>query len=505
MFKFGDMMKKPFILAICGLMVFFVSGSCAEDEEPASLPVQQEVLSLQDCIDIAFENNLLLEIEAQKIKLAELKLGISYRDFFPQVKLKCYENKGALNELAWKGKYYHIEGRQPIFHGGEIFYSNRQAKEFLAAAVAESRRIEDDIVYKVSEEYFKLLTVKERLNQSEKTKDEVSSFFENIKKGHSEGIIAKIDLFGVEYYYTEIAHSALMTLKDLKETEYDLKAIMNIDAKEEIEVQKYDLNFENLEVDGRMDPLTLINSLPFSIPELSECMETAFNNRQEIVEFNHKLKAESYRVKVEKAKNYPYVDLVGSVGKAGEAYEIDRFKTSDEWFVGIELKWNFGGSTASYSFNEAKSAPRISTIQSTRSRGHRAEVGVLDNLKVFSDRKEAEISEIKRRYQLDEAVKKIYKETTSAYYNLCRAVVNVVLGSAGLKYKEQAYEITEFRYKQNQIRASDLMEKKIELYSAKIKQKQSVSEYFTSIAYLNRAVGKTNYLNLLELIKGGVN
>lgn len=504
MSKFGDIMKKPFILAICGLIVLFVSVSCA-DEEPSSFAPRQEVLSLHDCIDIAAENNLLLEIEAQKIKLAELKLGISYRDFFPQIKLKCSENEGELNELDWKGKYYHIEGRQPVFHGGEIFYSNRQAKEFLAAAVAESRRIEADIVYKVSEEYFKFLARTEMLNQSEKTKDEVSSFLGNIKRGYDEGIIAKIDLFGVEYYYNEIAHLALMTLKDLKETEYDLKAIMNIDAKEEIEIRQYVLNFKNPVLGDKVEPVNLINSLPFNIPELSDCMETAFNNRQEIVEFNHRLKAESYRVKVEKAKNYPYVDLVGSIGKAGEAYEINRFKTSDEWFVGIELKWNFGGSMVSYSFNEAKNAPRISTIQSTGSRGHRAEVGILDNLKIFSDRKEAEISEIERRYELDEVVKRIYKETTSAYYNLCRAAANVVLGSTGLKYKEQSYEIAEFRYKQNQIGASDLIEKKIELNSAKIKQKQSVSEYFTSVAYLNRAVGKTNYLNLLELIKGEVN
>ncbi len=457
-------------------------------------------LSLEKCIDTAIKNNLELEIEYKKVKLAETRLGISYREFFPDVKLKASETLGELSAGDFEGRSFRMEGRQPLYHGGEIFASNQQAREVLKSSVAASRRIEEEIIFTVREAYFRLLGKKSILKQLQMDKMEAADFLKKIQEGVKDGVVAQIELLGVEYHLNQITNLYYSAIKDFKEAEYDLKAAMNVDAKEDVGILNYDLDIFDFS-SQIFEVKQALQTIPQQIPALAASMETAFNQRDEILELRHKFNAEKYHVKVEKAKDYPSVDLVGNYGQAAEAFKQDKFDLDDEWLLGVELKWVFGGNTATYSYNQSKDAPKINTFESTKLQRHNLEFGVLDNLKVFSDQQEAGVQKLEAERDLEEKVKKIYKEVTTAYYDLYRSLSKVVLNAAGVNHQKRSYEILEFRYKNREIEPSALMEKRVELSQTVAEYEQAVTDFFIGLAKLDQAVGQDDFVQIKRFLK----
>lgn len=446
------------------------------------------VYTLTEAIATAINKSLDLEIESRRIRLAELQLQQSYRNFFPRVRLRYQEERGKISDDPYKGNSWSAEGRQPLFAGGELVFAKKQAQETLAAAVAAAKKKEDEVVFNTIKTFFEWLAyqkIEETLHDHEKT---VAAFADKQYQGWDQGLVAEVDVKGVQYYVNQFEQMIWEIRKEREEAAYDFKQAINQEARDDIDIVFH----------WPVSPWPLAQQdEPLPLPSLENFLQEAFESRAELLEFQHKYNASSYAVKVEKAEGLPRVDVVGRKGQAGEGFTNNNsFDRSEEWAIGVEISWNFGGNTLKYNYNKAKAAPQINSFESTNVEQQGVEVNILDGMDMFSDIEEATITNLEQKRELEELVKSIYKEVTTTYYELYRAWTQLQYARKGMDFERQNYHILEYRFTQNDVRSPEVMEQHIKWIESIKHYQESIAQVYISIAQMNAVVGKSSYLDL---------
>ncbi|GAG12919.1 unnamed protein product, partial [marine sediment metagenome] len=87
-----------------------------------------EKFSLRDCIGIAEESSLPLQVAREQINLSKIKVWEARRGFLPSLTLSWAETKGIQSDGKTESVEYGIEGKQPAFRSGELMYTLAQSK-----------------------------------------------------------------------------------------------------------------------------------------------------------------------------------------------------------------------------------------------------------------------------------------------------------------------------------------------------------------------------------------
>ena len=442
----------------------------------ASFAQEQRILSLEDCIQKGMANSLPLKIAVERIRLDEMNLGVSIRNLFPQIKFHYEGASGSVPAGDWIRKKYSVQGRQPVFHGGELFYSGQRDKEILAADAINRLVVEQEIVFNVTEKYYRLLTAQDVEHQAKTDKKDMEDYFAKIKQGFDKGVMANVDLVGTAFYLKQMRQQYLKYERETQEAEYELKNAMAMDPHEDIEI------------------VPLPRVLDITLPPLADCLQRAFDKRPEMMALAHELNAKEYQVKVSRAKDLPSIDMVGNLGRGGEFFKGSDPQNNSDWSLGVEVNWIIGGNTVSYKFNQDTSTPKINTFDATKEKQHVAEIGVLDNLKVYGEQQQAKIEEMEKRNDIDATMRKIYKETLNAYYQVYAQNKDAALSLAQVAYKKQLHDIARFRYQYQEVGAADVMEKKTEWALARTQYSQALGDLAVAAVLLNKAVGESDFI-----------
>ena len=154
----------------------------------ANVVTAQRLFTLQQCIDSARQHNTALQNAALEIEKAGEQRKEAYTKYFPQISatVNAYHLFDELaNTGVNRGYSGMVSASQPLYAGGQITTANRMAKVGHEIAVLQQSLKEQDVVQRVTENFWKIACLKYNLQtltaaekQVEAIRKRVSDFVE---------------------------------------------------------------------------------------------------------------------------------------------------------------------------------------------------------------------------------------------------------------------------------------------------------------------------------------
>ena len=154
----------------------------------ANVVSAQRLFTLQQCIDSARQHNTALQNAALEIEKAGEQRKEAYTKYFPQISatVNAYHLFDELANMGVNRGYSGmVSASQPLYAGGQITTANRMAKVGHEIAVLQQSLKEQDVVQRVTENYWKIASLKYNLQtltaaekQVEAIRKRVSDFVE---------------------------------------------------------------------------------------------------------------------------------------------------------------------------------------------------------------------------------------------------------------------------------------------------------------------------------------
>jgi outer membrane protein TolC len=451
---------------------------------------QVNILTLDECIDIATKNHLPLKTIKKSVKLAQWRLFESRRNLLPKVGVRMEEHTGQIGGRRFYGKSTAVDLQQTVFHGGEFMYTMMQAQTNLKIVNKEYARIKNELILQVKKGYYTLAKAKENFKLQQELSHEVSKISDMVIKQFEAGITANLELLNVNSQVNQIRFQHASAKGDIEVAELILKQAMSMDTRERIDIEaptvldKVDIDFDRVLADAMSyRPEMQINSL--------------------MIQYY------IYEQKVAKAKSWPKIDFIGSFGMAKEEYiakdaggddpatgtlAADQ-KLQQQWYAGVKCSIPLWGSTGEYAYQKEVWAPVVSAYRGTSTITNSYKFNFLDNLAQFSDKAAADVDMDKARQEFIKTKQDITLETKESCFSYEKALMQLETAINKVKYQESDLEIIRFKRQMDEAQDSNVIESMIKLAQEKFGYVQAVSDCRIAIASISKAVGLPNYFD----------
>ena len=283
-----------------------------------------KILSLDQCIALAFEKNPGLQIEQEKIVELENDYRIASAGLYPKVTASASYTRlssdriGVLPNMAYTAESLgQVKLKQLLYDGGKTGYNGRASSN---AADAQRESVEAtrlDTVYAVSQAYYRVLEARELLLVGEQARSQREAFFKLTDSYQKAGKATRIETLKAEAQLLDAERILVQVREALRISELILKKTMGIGLKAEI---------------------TIADGLPALFQEPGD--EDALF--KQTLEHNPDLKKSSYfkeqaRLSIDSASGsyFPEISAQGTYGYR----DRDVGGAGDEWTAGVVLEW----------------------------------------------------------------------------------------------------------------------------------------------------------------------
>ena len=455
----------------------------SETEAKKTPPDKNRVLTMDDCIEIAVENSNSLKIAKKQLKVAEFKILESLRKFGPSVNARFEESTGKVDNKWYGGAKMVVEGRQPVFYGGEIIFSAKQAKVNLEIVRKDYERVRNDLILQVKRAYYSLDKAKKTVRIQKNLREKTKEYSDRAKAGYEAHVIAQIEYLKLESQYNQSRFQLVSAEEDLALANLILQQAMNITDDIKI-VEVGEPNIVGIELD--------------------ECLGLAYLNRPEVIISVLTLEFIDYQRKITRAKtDWPKVDFVGSYGNAREDFVqndlpegIAPRNLGPEYYVGTKVSLPLWGSTVNYAFSKETWQPVVSTVHGTEATTHSVTASLLDGLGDVTRAKETELEFMRSEEELNKAKQDTILEVKEKFFDYRKAIVLMEVAKSKVEFQKKQVEVLNIRHSLGDTLASEVVEEMIRLAEEKYSYVQAICDYFTAIAELNKAIGINNYFKV---------
>jgi len=443
-------------------------------------------LNLKQCEDIALKMSLQLKIAENQLKLARNKLWEARRNLGPSLKLKWEESNGKIGGRRYKGRKANFEYNQPIYRGGELIALADQEAVSVQIAENDYKKIRNDILYQVEKAYYNLDKTIKLSGIQKGLHEKVLGISDYVKRSYEAGAIDKIEFLNVSAKTNQINFQYTSALSDIDIAKLILKQAMNTES--------------DFEIEPVQEPLVVKKDI-----NLEECYRVAFANRPDVRINFLMIEYYLYEKKVMKAHGLPKVDFMGSWGYSFEDYIPEdneeghySHKFLPEWYSGIKASLPIEGNTLGYSYVKETWQPQVSSYHGTVSNTSTVTLGILDNLKYYTDMAEADVGLIKSEYEYNKTKQEAMVEVQDSYFKYQKSIMQYDVAKSRLEYQSRQVDFIDLRRQLKEAPASSLIEELIKLGEEQFGMLQAVVDYMISIKALNKSVGVIDYLRLKE-------
>jgi len=436
-------------------------------ETPNPDPNPEELNSF---VGLALKNHQPTKVALQEIELAQLKMIEAKRNFLPAIKLQGYNTDGQVYKVDYEEWEAKVQIDQPIFAGGRLADTLKQAQTNLEITKKNYDRLKLDVVQKTETAYYNLIATEMHLKQQEGLLKEAEEMFEKIKKLFEIGMVIPLEVTSGQAWLEQIRFQMDSIKQDLFMAELTFQQVLNIKERPQIKTQLLEAQKLNLDLDG--------------------CLEIAMKHRPEIYLSELLVKFNNYGQKVEASKTNSFnVDLTGSYGYYEGHYKTEPWSNSSNWYGGVRVTKPFGASTLNGSYTQDKTQPRFGQTSPTESATLSAEFNLLDNFKRLSDKRRADIDLNRSLSDFNETMKTITFEVRDAFLNYQKAVLQLNTARAEMKFRRNELEVTKIRAAVGEVSLSSALSTLVNLSDTITKYIQALANYQISLANLKKATG----------------
>ena len=456
----------------------------------------RNLLSLDDCLQIAVKNNIPLQIAAKSVTLAKWRLWENRRNMLPTATITYEQYNGTIFGRKYMGRKQYIEGEQPVFHGGELYFTMKQAETNLEVVKNDYDRINNDLVLQVKKAYYSFERAGANLKIQESLASEVSRVYDMINRQYEANVTTKIEFFNVSSQASQVKYQLASAEGDVSMAELILKQAMNMETNEKIDIEpspefkKVDINFDKL-------------------------LQIAFVSRPEMKINSLLMEYYNYGKKIAVAKGWIKVDLDGMWGLAKERYrpqDLDQAypyldieaDLSQQWYAGVKASIPFWGSTAEYQLTKEQWTPVVSAYQGTEATTQSMKLKILDKLGYYSDKATADIEFDKQRQELTKIKQDITMDLKESCFNYAKAIIQLETATNKVQYQEKDLELAKLKRGMDEAQDSNVVESMIKLAQEKFGYLQALADCHISLASVDKAIGIKDYCDNGYTIHGAV-
>jgi outer membrane protein len=386
-------------------------------------PGDVKILTLDQCIELAFKNNPGLQIEKEKITELENDYTIASAGLYPKVTASAYyarvnPDRVGIQPIMQYGEESlgQVKLKQLLYDGGKTRYSGRAASKAADAQRSSTEATRLDTVYIVSQAYYRVLEARELLRVGENSRSQREAFFKLTDSYFKAGKATRIESLKAEAQLLDAERSLIQAREALRISELILKKTMGIGVDAQITI-----------ADGLPDT--------FAEPANDELLLAQMDENNPDLKKSAQFK-EQARLSIDSATGsyLPEISLQGSYGYRHRDTGQPPL-SGDEWMAGVFLDWSLfeGGTTRA---QVAKARARYREVE-WNDKAIRDQVRV-DLSQALGDIRTA-LASIRSSKRLVEAQDESYKATVEFYKRGKATYIEVLSAETDLTQANAAY------------------------------------------------------------------
>jgi outer membrane protein TolC len=467
--------------------------SLTEGEVLYKVAVSDGKITLREAIGIGLANNLEVQALKKKVEVAQAKLAEAKRALFPTISMVLEENGGKLggsednpSGRIYRGRNYKLNLTQPIFYGGELTYTLKQAETNLKGSKEEYYKAKNEYILQTKQAYYGVVKAEYNVLYQGELYERISNFYKKARQEKELKLMSEIDYLNIESKFNE-------TLLSLESSKYDLLSATL-------------LLYQTLVLDTEGYPLPLDLRIHYVKvkPDLDQVLEMALQANPNVRVKRLALESAEYGVLVYKAKKLPKVDLRGSYGMLGEVFKDSEAIEDDnhdldlekEWFLGTTISMPLGPNTVEYNRIKHKYGPTVLALHGSEDWSHKLSLSLFDKLSEITDEKSAEASVLQARSDLQKAENEVISKVREDFYNVQKALLQIEVAVSKLRYQSKQDAILLYMVKLQEASIESLLEHYTESTQHKFSFIQAVTDYNLALDGLGVSIGDPYYFEV---------
>jgi len=444
--------SKNVICALTVILLVALTGTILiAQDNPEVKTIAKRNLSLENCINIATENNHQLLIINEGLNQADAKVAEAKSRFYPAIALNLTDTRvdevssfspmpgttvqtGALN--SYKGE---LSIREAIYAGGRISAGVRTAKLGENMAFSGKNDYLRGLKFQVKKAYYDALLNEETVKVNLKSEQAMASHLDEITKQNQVGTASNYDLLRTKVQLANIRTLRIQSQSALDKSYLTLVSIMGAPLSEAKDI-------------------ALTDKLLYreKVPQLSEMEKTSFENRPDLRAAQLKIDLQTESLKMAKSEHYPSISLSFATG---EEYPSRKIMGNFKW----GSYWNISGMVSVPIFEGWRVRSRI-----------RQEMSAL---------KQIELS-------LKDLQERIRFELQQTFLSLKDALASIQSQGENVQQAEEAFRLAEIEYKNGLKTQLDLLDAQIAMDTASKNYVTALYQYNLAQANLDLVIGR---------------
>lgn len=434
-------------------------------------------VSLTQCEKTALENHSSIRLAKEEMELSVLKEQESLRAVFPSLSLKGEQTKGkgeGLKTPDFIEKNYGVQFTQPLFQGGKIQNTYKQARENRFSARTKLTKAEHEVIYRSREAYWNMVKAKRTLNIHQQALSDLKK-----EKEMADQLLQK-DAITPQIYMT--------INSQYNQASYQLES-----AKAEMEFRLWQWTSAlGLKSPPSYQPNPQTKIFVREEISLEECVSFAKLNHPDLLIQRSVMQASLHGYKAAQSYRWPNIDLNGFYGRSGAAFEGENLELKDDWQLGVRLGFNFGYSSTQLSEFKQKTSPKLGQSSRTEIETLSASIGIADSLKNRSEEKEAVLSYHQAETQLEKAEMEILNGVREAYAGWRKALAQLKIAENDLALALTEFSVTEIKSSHREVPVSERAVMRNKLAQSEVALAEAQASYAVTVAALNHSIGSAN-------------
>ena len=412
---------------------------------PALHSAGQENWSLQECIDYALENNIVIKQQQLNTEYNQNLVSQARSDMLPNLNAGASNNYSFGRSLNNLNVYENVNATQlsgyvsssiTLFNGLILQNTVKQSKLNLQAAIHDMQKTKDDIVLNIAASYLEILFAEELALISEAQTEITTQQIERTKKLVEAGSLARGALLEME---AQLAREELQLVNDQNRIQL---AYLNLYQLLELPIEK-SFKIEKPKLPEIKAHVTMSNAF--------DVFKNAINTRPEIRAAQLRVESAKSQLKISKGYHYPSLSFGGSYNN--QYYNILSSELPQS-SLRDQLKIN-----SRYGFGLTLNIPLFNRFQV--------------NNAVASSQLQIQDYE----YRLQTARNVLRKEIEQAYTNALASLNKYISSEKAVESMEESFRYTEEKYNVGMINTVEYNQNKNYLTAAQSELLQARYEF----------------------------
>lgn len=423
------------------------------------LTAQNNKLTLEQSIEISFQNSKDLKISESKITSNKAKIKETKSLFLPQLKFNAGYLRQSnvdpyfiiipfsaqplqLSEVILNNYTFRLSMQQPLYTGGKLLSSKNSAEFIETSSELDFNNEKNILASNVQVSYWNFYKTIQVKKITDNTVSQTEQHITDTKNFLINGLATTSDLLKLEVQNSNAKLQQLEAANNIELARVSFNRILGIPLDTKTEPDQDEVNFEPIE----MNLLSLTNE--------------ALNNRIELKSLDYKLKSANENISVIKSSYYPLVSLIGNYYYQNPNLRIqppvDVFNST--WDVGVNLSWDV--------WNWGNTSSQV---------------------------RQAEQTYVQGKINYEQLKESIELEVSQNYLNANYLKERIDVSSKAVEQAKDNYKVTKDKYEVQLATSTDIVDAETSLFQAETNYTNAIVDYRIALIKLYKSIGKKLY------------